>query len=240
MFRATPLRYTPLCTREQGALAPRLAAFGKGLLVSTPDFSRFSYPRAMLSIGARRASVFEVAEGGRFQLEDQSGKQTAVLVAFKKDDHSEWASTAHTIEGLGSIMLRPDAHIVSNRRNWMLRLEEDTVGRHDMLMPACDGRRYLDYYGLPDHPNCRDNLSNALREYGIPYERVPNPFNFFMHVAILSKGEIEVREPLSEKGNFVVLRALTDLIVAISACPNDRNPQNGRDPSDLLVRVFND
>lgn len=220
--------------------APSVARFGKGWAVSVTDNYRFSYPRSMLSIAARRGSAFEVPEGSRFQLQDQSGKQTAVLVAFKKDDHSEWASTTHTIEGIGSIMLRLNAHIVSNRRNWMMRLEEDTVGRHDLIMPACDARRYLDYYGLPDHPNCRDNLAHALSEYSIPYDRVPDPFNFFMHTAILSKGEVEVREPLSEPGDFVVLRALTDLIVAVSSCPNDRSPQNGRSSTDLLVRVFND
>ena len=61
--------------------------------------------------------------------------------------------------------------------------------------------------------------------------------------AVGAKGfgiEVDVREPLSEPGDFVVLRALTDLIVAVSACPNDRSPQNGRNPSDLLVRVFAD
>ncbi len=208
--------------------------------MSTIDNSRFSYPRSMVSIAARRASAVEVNEGERIQIVDQAGKQSAVLVAFKKDDHSEYASTTHTIEGLGSIMLRLNAHIVSNRRNWLLRLEEDTVGRHDMIMPACDGKRFLDYYGVPDHPNCQDNLTTALAEYNIPYDRLPNPFNFFMHTAILGRGEVEVREPLSEASDFVVLRAMTDLVIAVSACPNERNPQNGRDPSDLLVRVFRD
>jgi len=69
---------------------------------------------------------------------------------------------------------------------------------------------------------------------------LPNPFNFFMHTAILGRGEVDVREPLSEASDFVVLRAMTDLVIAVSACPNERNPQNGRDPSDLLVRVFRD
>ena len=194
----------------------------------------------MKSIAARQGAAFEVREGERIQIVDQAGKQTAILVAFKKDDHGEWASTTHTSEGLGSIMLRLNGHIISNRRNWMLRLEEDTVGRHDMLTPACDGRRYLDYYGLVDHPNCKDNLTTALAEFGIPYEPLPDPINFFMHVGILGDGAIEVREPLSEAGDFVVLRALTDLVVAISACPNERNAQNDRTPSDLLVRIFAD
>lgn len=208
--------------------------------MSTTDDSRFSTPRTMQSIAARHGAAFEVREGERIQIVDQEGKQTAILVAFKKDDHSEWASTTHTSEGLGSIMLRLNGHIVSNRRNWMLRLEEDMVGRHDMLMPACDGRRYLDYYGLPDHANCQDNLTTALAEHGVPYDRLPDPFNFFMHVAILGDGTVEVREPLSEAGDFVVLRALTDLVVAISACPNERNAQNDRTPSDLLVRIYAD
>ncbi len=212
--------------------------------MSTPesevDNARFSTPRAMQSIAARRGAAFEVREGERIQIVDQAGKQTAVLVVFKKDDHSEWASTTHTSEGLGSIMLRLNGHIVSNRRNWMLRLEEDTVGRHDLLMPACDGRRYLDYYGLPDHPNCKDNLTTALAEFGIPYEPLPDPFNLFMNVGVLGDGAVEVREPLSEANDFVVLRALTDLVVAVSACPNERNAQNDRTPSDLLVRIFAD
>jgi uncharacterized protein YcgI (DUF1989 family) len=212
--------------------------------VSTPesevDNSRFSTPRAMQSIAAKRGAAFEVREGERIQIVDQAGKQTAILVAFKKDDHSEWISTTHTSEGLGSIMLRLNGHIVSNRRNWMMRLEEDTVGRHDMLLPACDGRRYLDYYGLVDHPNCKDNLTTALAEFGIPYEPLPDPINLFMNVGILGDGAVEVREPLSEAGDFVVLRALTDLVVAISACPNDRNAQNEHTPTDLLVRIYAD
>ena len=205
-----------------------------------PDNSRFTYPRAMLTVSARRAVAFEVREGERFQIVDQSGQQAAVLVACKKDDHGEWASTSHTIEGLRSIMLRLNGHIVSTRRNWMLRLEEDTVGRHDMILPACDGRRYRDYFGLTDHANCRDGLAEALSEYGIGYDDIPNPFNFFMHVAILQKGELEVRPSLSESHDFVVLRALTDLIVAVSACPNDCDATNGRNPTDLVVRVFTD
>ncbi len=194
----------------------------------------------MQSIAARRGAAFEVREGERIQIVDQDGKQTAVLVAFKKDDHSEWVSTTHTTEGLGSIMLRLNGHIVSNRRNWMLRLEEDTVGRHDILAPACDGRRFLDYYGLIDHPNCKDNLTTALAEFGVPYDALPDPINLFMNVGILGDGALEVRTPLSEAGDFVVLRALTDLVIGISACPNDRNAQNDHTPSELQVRIYAD
>jgi uncharacterized protein YcgI (DUF1989 family) len=203
------------------------------------DNFRFSYPRAMLTVAARRAEAFEVKEGERFQIVDQQGKQTFSLVAFKKDDLTEYVSPSHTREGLNSIMLRLNANIVSNRRNWMLRLEEDNVGRHDMTFPLCDGRRYLDYYGLPDHPNSRDSLATVLADHGITYDKLPDPINFFMHVSILRQGGLEIREPLSEPGDFVVLRALTNLIVGVVASPDDCSARNGRNPTDLLVRVFN-
>ncbi len=203
------------------------------------DNFRFSYPRSMLTVAARRAEAFEVKEGERFQIVDQQGKQTCSLIAFKKDDLTEYVSPSHTREGLNSIMLRLNAHIVSNRRNWMLRLEEDNVGRHDLTVPLCDGRRYLEYYGLPDHPNCRDSLSTALHEYGITYDKLPDPINFFMQVSILRQGGLEIREPLSEAGDYVVLRALTDLIVGVAASPDDCSARNARNPTDLLVRIFN-
>lgn len=202
------------------------------------DSFRFSYPRAMMSVGARQAVGFEVNEGERFQIVDQQGRQTAALVAFKRNDMTEYVSPSHTREGLNSIMLRLNGTIVSNRRNWMLRLEEDTVGRHDLTMPLCDGRRYLDYYGLPDHPSARDSLTTALADWGIGYDRLPDPINVFMQLSILRQGGIELREPISEAGDFVVLRALTDLVVGVAASPDDCSPRNGRNPTDLLVRVF--
>ena len=37
-------------------------------------------------------------------------------------------------------------------------------------------------------------------------------------------GKIGIEEPLSKAGDFVDLRAETDLLVAISNCPQERNP----------------
>lgn len=208
--------------------------------MSAPDPSRFSYPRAMLSVAARRGVAFEIRQGECFQILDQSGQQTCPLIACRQDDRAEWASPAHTREGLGSVMLRPAGEIVSARRTPMLRLEEDTVGRHDLTMPLCDGRRYRDRYDLVDHPNCRDNLATALGEFDVAGDHLPDPINLFMHVAILGRGELEVRAPLSAAGDYVVFRALTDLIVAVSACPQDQNAQNGAGPTDLIVRIFSE
>lgn len=202
--------------------------------------ARFASPRLSQNVEARHGAAFEVNNGERLQIIDQTGKQTCVLVAFKRDDHGEWLSPSHTRQGLDSIMLQVGSTLASNRHNWLLRVEEDTVGRHDLLIPACDEGRYLGYYGLRFHANCRDNLASALEPHGIPADRLPDPVNIFMHVGILARGELAIREPLSEAQDFIVFRALADLIVAVSACPQDQNATNAFNPTDILVRVFPD
>jgi aminomethyltransferase len=45
-------------------------------------------------------------------------------------------------------------------------------------------------------------------------------------------------EPLSRPGDYVLMRAETDLLLATSACPDDLTPTNGWNPTDILVRVY--
>ena len=49
---------------------------------------------------------------------------------------------------------------------------------------------------------------------------------------------IEIEPALSKAGDYVLMRAETDLVVASSACPDDLSPTNGFNPTDIMVRVF--
>lgn len=198
---------------------------------------RFSSPRMMHQLAAGRGTAFELRRGERLQITDHNGKQVCTLIAFVRDDHSEYLSPAQTRIKQGSIMLSPGSDLVSNRRAPLLTLEQDTVGRHDLLYPACDAAYYRETYGFSDHANCADNLAQALEEFGIVDTPLPDPVNFFMHVTVLRRGQLEIREPLSVAGDAVVLLARTDLIVALSACPQDQNPSNAYNPTDLLLRI---
>jgi uncharacterized protein YcgI (DUF1989 family) len=197
-------------------------------------------PRVRHNIPAREGAAFALRNGERLQIVDQTGKQTCALVAFRGDDPAEWLSTAHTREGLDAIMLGVGSLLASNRHTWLLRVEEDTVGRHDLLLPACSEQRYLNPYGLRFHANCQDNLLAALKEHGIAPAFLPDPVNLFMHVGILARGELAIREPLSEAQDSITFRALQDLVVALSACPQDQNATNAFNPTDILVRIYED
>lgn len=195
-------------------------------------------PRRAAQIRPTAPLAFPVKEGQLLQITDVQGKQVADMVAFNRHDIKEFLSPSHTRAINNSLMLIQGMTLYSNRRNPMLVLIEDTVGRHDILFPSCDPRRYLDDYGIEGHPNCRDNFYSVLKEYGVEYDYIPDPVNWFMNVGLKARGEFEIREPLSERNDYVLLKAMMDLIVAVSACPQDQNACNAFNPTDILIRVY--
>jgi uncharacterized protein YcgI (DUF1989 family) len=59
-----------------------------------------------------------------------------------------------------------------------------------------------------------------------------------MNVPVQPDGRMAIVEPISKHGDAVDLRAETDLIVAISNCPQERNPCNAFKPTSLRVTVY--
>ncbi len=86
------------------------------------------------------------------------GKQVAIMTAFNAEDHSEFLSTAHTRAINHSLLLLKDHGIYSNKRNKMMTVIDDTVGRHDVLFPLDDEPRLSDDYGIDGHRNSLDVL----------------------------------------------------------------------------------
>jgi uncharacterized protein YcgI (DUF1989 family) len=181
---------------------------------------------------------FEVKTGEIVQISTLEGKQVADFVAVALSDPREISSTAHTRAVNNSIMISQGMGIYSNMRNKMLDVVEDTVGRHDILFAACDPKRYSVDFGIEDHASCRVALAGAMQPFGISYETVPDPVNWYMNVAIQQRGELELRESLAERNDYVLLEAAMDIAIGVSACPQDQNDINGGTPTDILVRVF--
>lgn len=186
---------------------------------------------------AGQAYAVEVKAGQLVQITDLRGKQVADFVAFNLEDQAEYLSTAATRSGNRSIMLQPGMTLLSNRGTPMFELTDDTVGRHDLLLATGDAPQDAgDDEAV--QPSSRTTLATVLADYGLSADQMPDPVNWFMHVAIVQRGDLEIRDPLSERNDHVVLTALMDCIVAIAACSSDRIGANGTAPSDLLLRVY--
>jgi uncharacterized protein YcgI (DUF1989 family) len=195
-----------------------------------------------LAIKARQirpgtAQMIPVKKGQLVQIVDLKGKQVSDFVAFNANDKAEYLSVSVTRGANNNVMLQTGQTLYSNRRNPMFEMVDDTVGRHDTLFPACDPKRY-EALDAPGHANCRTALAEALEGFGVSYDEMPDPINWFMNLAIRQRGELEIREPLSEPGDQVQLVALMDVVIAATACPQDLNPVNGGQPTDILVRVY--
>jgi uncharacterized protein YcgI (DUF1989 family) len=61
-----------------------------------------------------------------------------------------------------------------------------------------------------------------------------------MNVPVLDNNRIALNAPVSKAGDFIVLRALRDVVVIFSACPMDITPVNGEDriPKSVIYEVI--
>ena len=176
--------------------------------------------------------------GQKLRVIDVEGKQVADLVAFSKNDPQEMLSTAVTIDMIGSLMIAVGSFLYSNRYNPMLKVLEDTVGRHDILHPACSPPMYRRQYGIEGpHPSCQQNLADALCRHGI-IEPIPTPLNIFMNTSILKDGSIRIEEPLSAAGDFIEFGAEMDLIVGLAACSVEESSCNAYRCKPIEVQIL--
>lgn len=179
-----------------------------------------------------------VRKGQTLCIIDVEGKQVGDFVCFNFNDHNEHVSPVHMRASLSSIRLKVGDGLYSNYRRPLMQLTKDTVGRHDFFFPACDYYRYKVDFNLEEHPNCHDNLQKALSKYGLGHKEVPDPINWFMNNALDENWDYVIEEPLSKPGDYVALLALTDVVVALSACSQDLAPVNGFKVTPLKMQIL--
>lgn len=171
-------------------------------------------------IAPRSGVAFELKRGERLKVIDPQGEQVADLVAFNRHDPGEAISSGRSIDYASRIYLSTGDPIYSNRSNALLRIVEDTVGRHDFLLSPCSAEMFRIIYGDAEpHRGCFGNLAAALAPYGVAPDAIPTAFNVFMNVPIdAATGVITVEPPLSRAGDYIVFEAQMDLLIGLTAC----------------------
>lgn len=194
----------------------------------------------LTTLAARTGTALRLIKGASIKIVNIHGTQVVDFWAFNADDLGEWMSMPHTRNACRKLTPTVGERFVTTLRRPILTLDEDTSpGVHDTLIPACDARRYTQL-GHEGHANCADNMANGLKELGIDPPPPPAVFNIFMNVPIGPTGRLEIVPPVCEPGDYVVLRAEMDCVVALSACPHDIFPVNGADaiPRDVAYAVI--
>ena len=120
-----------------------------------------------------------------------------------------------TIDCNESLALRVGDTIYTNLYRPMFLLLRDDAGQNDLIHPSCRKEMFdFFYHDGEGHPNCLDNLNDAL---GTNHP-ILQPVNLFMNTRILPDGRIRVEAPASRAGDCIVLRALMDARVGLAAC----------------------
>jgi uncharacterized protein len=183
---------------------------------------------ALATIPARKGKAAFLGEGQRIKVINTHGQQVIDTWAFNRADLTEFMSMEHSRTALGRIMARTGDSMVTNQRRPILTLAQDTSpGIHDTLLAACDRYRYQLLGCAEYHDNCVDNLAATLAELGLKPPEIPSPWNLFMNIPVSSDGSLSFEPPVSKAGDYVLLRAEMDCIIAFSACPQDMVPING-------------
>lgn len=180
-------------------------------------------------------------KGQCLKLIDIEGKQVADLMAWNEHDFSEYFSPAHTITHNWSIALKPENQLATNRRNPIFKIIEDTVGYHDIVVPCCDTETYITRYNIHDHRSCKSNIIEAIEKLELknsPPISGELAWNVFMKNEIDANHKMIYQEPEHPAGSYIVLEALMDCLVAVSACPQDQTPTNGWNCSPLLLEIW--
>lgn len=194
----------------------------------------------VVTIPARRGHAVRLAQGAAIEIINTSGTQVVDTWALSPAMLTEHMSMEHTRVALGQLIPRVGDQLYSNKRRPLLTITADTSpGIHDTLMASCDEQRYrmLGHHGY--HDNCHDNFIAALRALNLPAPAVPAPLNLFMNVPWEPDGSLRFEPPCSRPGDFVRLRAETDVIIVMSACPQDLLPVNGaaQRPTEVSFRL---
>jgi aminomethyltransferase len=202
-------------------------------------------PAQEIRVHSATAKAYFVRAGEYIQIIDVAGRQCTDFQCFaarKLDKGLEHpldmtatrslVSKSYPLPGLFSKAFDQDTEP-------LVEVVRDTVGRHDAFAFACHARFYAEQ-GYPGHVNCTDNFNAELAPYGIAARKGWMALNFFYNTRIDEQNVLYFDEPWSRPGDYVLLRALTDLVCVSSACPDDIDPSNGWNPTDIHVRTYSD
>ncbi len=219
-------------------------ASGAGDRPSSPELpAPLADPLLDLRVDKATALAYEVKAGQYIQVIDVEGRQCSDFLAFnarRLDDGVERGLDATTTRNLtGNAYPQPGlfGKFFDQDMRPLVEVVRDTVGRHDTFALACNAKYYEDM-GYPGHVNCTDNFNGQLGSYGIAERRGWPALNFFYNTFFNAANQLLFDEPWSQPGDYVLLRAMTDLVCASSACPDDIDPANAWNPTDIHIRVY--
>ncbi len=177
----------------------------------------------MNKIAPQTGTSFKLKKGEYLKVVCPEGEQVADLVAYRDGEMTEFLSNGKTFDYEESLLLTTGNIIYSNKSKEMLEIVLDTCGRHDFLLaPCCENTFKKLYDNVAEHPSCRNNLYENLKQYGVEAHTIPTAFNIFMKVDVNKEGKLKVKRPSANAGDQIIFRAHMDMVIGLTACSAEK------------------
>ena len=212
--------------------------------IEVPDLpDPLADPRIDHRIPKSTAWSYEIKAGEWIQIIDVEGRECSDFQAFSAAQLEKGIERCLDVTTTRSLIAqsypRPGlmAKYYDQDMRPLIELVQDNCSRHDAFGLACTAKYYEDM-GYPGHANCSDNFNLALEKYPIMARRGWMAMNFFYNTGIDDQNQFYLDEPWSRPGDYVLMRALEDLVCVSSACPCDVDVANGWNPTEIHVRTY--
>ena len=181
-------------------------------------------------------------KGQSFRIIDLKGNQAVDTTFYDLNDPSDHYGAVPTIVAQKNIYLTTGSILRTESGKPILKITADKTGRHDTLGGACSRQSNTVRYAREKEymHACRDSFMLQLAdcEYDIKKRDLAPNINFFMNVPITEDGYYKFDDGVSAPGKYVEMKALEDVMILISNCPQLNNPCNAYDPTPVQCVIW--
>ncbi|MEH3023643.1 MAG: urea carboxylase-associated family protein [Pseudomonas oryzihabitans] len=186
------------------------------LLMKEPRGDRAPLPPQRVDIAAGSVGSIAVKRGQLLRIEALEDGAVASLFGFSETDPLVHLSVHHTRVFSNSYVLGSGMRLVNNRRRPVMVLGKDSLGTHDLLLPAST-TAFLRSKGYPG-TGCVEALQAELERLGRQQPKLPDPINLFMHVVLERDGRIRPQPNKTKAGDRITCRVVQDMLFVVSTC----------------------
>ena len=185
-----------------------------------------------LPVPACEGRSWTVSAGQEVRIVAVEGPQAADVIAWSASDPRESMSSWLTRHLSGNFGRASTVYSKLPAARPMFTVLTDRPGLLWLSPGRCNRLQYP-----PGHANCQDILAATIAPFGLSAFDVPEVLNVFMNPELHEDGSYRFLPSPVAPGEWFAMRAEMDVVMAVSACP-DEAPYNGGRPKPLGIEIW--
>ena len=194
-------------------------------------------PNRPIIVEAKQPWSGLVEKGQVLVIKDTHGQQAVDFLCYDADNTSDRYSATNTVKVQGNVYVGKGTVLYADSGKPLLKVIEDTVGKHDTIYGCCSNPNNKLRYGVKTTESCYTNFTQELQRHGMDVTSIVPNVNWFMSVPVLGDGSAGVAKAAIKPGSLVKLRAECNVLAVLSNCPQMHNPCNGYKPTPIEVWI---